>query len=198
VDPEVVVRPVGAQDWKLVERLFGERGACGGCWCMSARLPRAKFEAGKGEKNRRALRRLLQADQAHAVMAFARDEPVGWCSFGPRRDFVRLDAAPSLRRERVPTTWAVVCFFIPTRWRGRGVGTKLLAAAGERAFALGASEIEAYPAVPTKGRLPGTFAWTGVPALFEGAGYVQLRRSGFKRPIYLLGATPTARLRERS
>jgi GNAT superfamily N-acetyltransferase len=189
LDPAITVRPVGPQDWKLVERLFGERGACGGCWCMSARLPRAEFESGKGKENRRALKGLLRSGEAHAVMAFSQDEPIGWCSFGPRRDFVRLDAAPSLRRERTPTTWAVVCFFIPTRWRGRGVGTKLLAAAGERADALGASEIEGYPAVPTKGKLPGTFAWTGVPSLFEGAGYVKLRRSGFKRPIYLRRGT---------
>ena len=152
---------------------------------MSARLPKAEFEAGKGEQNRRALKRLLGDGQAHAVMAFARDEPVGWCSFGPRRDFLRFDAAPSLKRQRTPTTWAVVCFFIPPKWRGRGVGAQLLAAAGERAFALGASEIEGYPAVPTQGRLPGAFAWMGVPSLFESAGYVRVRRAGFKRPIYL-------------
>jgi GNAT superfamily N-acetyltransferase len=185
VEAPITIRPVRNRDWRLVERLFGQRGACGGCWCMSARLPRAEFEAGKGKKNRDRLRRLLGAGRAHAVIAMSGNDPIGWCSFGPRSDFVRLDAAPSLRRERTPTTWAVVCFFIPTKWRGKGVGTRLLAAAGERAHALGASEIEGYPAVPTQGRLPGTFAWMGVPALFERGGYVRLRRTGYKRPIYL-------------
>jgi len=183
--PRLTVRPARPADWPVVERLFGERGACGGCWCMSPRLPKAEFEAGKGDANRRALARLLRSGDAHAVLAFSGDEPVGWCSFGPRSDFLRFDAAPSLKRDRSPSTWAVVCFFIPTKWRSRGVGTKLLAAATARAFALGATEIEGYPAVPTKGRLPGTFAWMGVPSLFEKERYVRLKRTGYKRPIYL-------------
>ena len=30
--------------WNDFERLFGERGACGGCWCMYWRLRNKDFE----------------------------------------------------------------------------------------------------------------------------------------------------------
>ncbi|MSP59324.1 MAG: hypothetical protein EXR72_03105 [Myxococcales bacterium] len=82
-----------------------------------------------------------------------------------------------------------MCFYIPTAWRGRGVAKALAAAATARAFALGATEVEGYPVVPTKGAIPGPFAWTGVPTLFEGAGYVKLRGGPGARPIYLKRGT---------
>ena len=34
-----------------LERLFGPRGACAGCWCMWWKTTRKEFEAGKGEGN---------------------------------------------------------------------------------------------------------------------------------------------------
>src|SRR5262245_44310740 len=37
--------------WRDVEKLFGPRGACAGCWCMWPRLTRAEFRAGVGAKN---------------------------------------------------------------------------------------------------------------------------------------------------
>ena len=54
----------------------------------------------------------------------------------------------------------------------------LLEAATRRAFELGAEEVQAYPAVPKKGELPAAFAYTGVPRLFEAAGFVEARREG--------------------
>ena len=33
--------PATPQRWPDLERLFGPRGACAGCWCMWWRLPRA-------------------------------------------------------------------------------------------------------------------------------------------------------------
>lgn len=35
------VEPATRERWSDLERLFGERGACGGCWCMHRRLPAA-------------------------------------------------------------------------------------------------------------------------------------------------------------
>jgi hypothetical protein len=43
---------------------------------------------------------------------------------------------------------------------------------------LGAEEVLAFPAVPKKGELPGAFAYTGVPRMFEAAGYVEARCEG--------------------
>lgn len=156
---------------------------------MWPRVPRGGklWEEVKGRKNRDSLRRLVRGGRVHAVIAFSGKEPVGWCSFGPRSTMPRLETVRALRREWSDRTWSVVCFFIPARWRGRGVAGRLLEAATREAFAHGASEIEGYPVVPTNAPapVPAAFAWTGVPALFRRAGFEKLRRPSASRPIYI-------------
>ena len=48
----IEVHPASADRWPDLETLFGERGACGGCWCLFFRLPRAQYGSQKGEANR--------------------------------------------------------------------------------------------------------------------------------------------------
>ena len=98
------VRPATRDDWTAIERLFGPRGACGGCWCMWPRVTRPEFEAGKGDENRARFRLLVEAGEVHAVLARSGDDLVGWCSFGPRSQFIRFDNSRALRRERSPST----------------------------------------------------------------------------------------------
>jgi GNAT superfamily N-acetyltransferase len=169
MEASVTVRPVVPADWRAIEKLFGERGACGGCWCMSWRVPRGGqlWEESKGEPNRRSLRRLVESGEQHAIMAFAEGEPVGWCSFGPRTVFPRLERVKAFRRDWQPGTWSIVCFYIHPRWRRHGIAQRLLEAAVERAFELGAREVEAYPVEWKNGRAPAAFAYTGVPAMFD-------------------------------
>jgi GNAT superfamily N-acetyltransferase len=145
------------------------------------------WDEAKGRKNRDAFRRLIKAGKVHGVLAFTGEEPVGWCCFGPRSTFPRIVRVRALQRETPDTTWSVVCFYIPARWRGKGVATQLAKAATERAFALGAKEVEGFPVVPKKApeKVPAAFAWTGVPALFEAVGFEEMDRPDASRPIYL-------------
>jgi GNAT superfamily N-acetyltransferase len=184
---DITVRPLKTDDWSTIVELFGDKGACGGCWCMWPRVPRGGklWQESKGKPNRDNFRKLIRAGRVHGVLAFAGNEPVGWCSFGPRQDFPRLETVRALKRQSRDDTWSVVCFYILPRWRGCGVATRLLEAATARAFSLGAREIEGYPVVPKKGRMPGVFAWTGVPALFERQGYDKLDRAEASRPIFI-------------
>jgi GNAT superfamily N-acetyltransferase len=149
------------------------------------RVPRGGklWQECKGEKNRQAFRELVEAGQVHAVLALAGQEPVGWCCFGPRRSFPRLERVKALKRE-------FVCFYINAPWRNCGVASQLLRAATQRAFELGASEIEGYPVVPSAstGKMPAAFAYTGVPKLFERAGYEPLPRPGVSRPLFVARA----------
>ena len=48
--------------WQDFERLFGEKGACGGCWCMYWRLRSKDFEKGKGAGNKRGMKKLVKED----------------------------------------------------------------------------------------------------------------------------------------
>src|SRR5262245_9184891 len=129
--PAIEVRALTKGDWPVIERLFGANGACGGCWCMWWRVPRGGelWEKQKGEPNKRAFKKLVQSGNVRGVLAFSSDEPVGWCCFGPRGEFPRTERIKALRAEWDAHTWSINCFYIPSAWRGRGVATKLLAAA---------------------------------------------------------------------
>ena len=194
----VAIRALEPDDWRTVERLFGANGACGGCWCMWWRVEKGgkTWEEAKGAKNRARMQRLVRHGTVHAVLAFDGDEPIGWCSFGPRTSFPRLVNSRVLEREASDDTWSIVCFFVPAKQRGKGLATRMLRAASERAFELGARAIEGYPVVPRSKteRMPAAFAWTGVPAVFEAAGYTRTRRPRGMRPIYTL---ESSRLRSR-
>jgi GNAT superfamily N-acetyltransferase len=173
-----VVRPT---DWPRVEALFGANGACGGCWCMWARLPRGgkPWEASKGEPNKQALRELVERGRVHAVLASDGGRTVGWCCLGPRADFPRLERVKAARSDWDASTWSVVCFFIPAAERGKGVASTLLDAAIEFARECGARRIEGYPVHSgDDSKLPAAFAWTGVAAMFEARGFERLSPRG--------------------
>jgi len=186
---EIEVRPITPADWPAIVGLFGTKGACGGCWCMHWRVPKGgkAWEEAKGKPNRDRFRRLVKSGKVDAVMAFANGEPIGWCTDGPRETFPRLKTVRALQRELDEGSWAVVCFYVHVRWRGEGVGVRLLQAAVEQARASGATELEGFPVVPkSPKRLPAAFAWTGVPEQFKRAGFKKLRRKGETRPIYVV------------
>lgn len=189
----VQIRVVTPNNWEHVMALFGKKGACGGCWCMWWRVPRGgkTWEAVRGEGNRERLRQLVEDDQLHAILAFSGPEPVGWCSFGPRQTFPRLETVRALREPWTERTWSVVCFYIAPAWRGRGVATRLLEAATAHALSLGADRVEGYPVVPkqTSAPVPAAFAWTGVPAMFRVAGYEEVPRPAGLRPIFVAPKT---------
>jgi hypothetical protein len=48
-DLNLEFHPVTSNRWPDFEALFGENGACGGCWCMLWRLTRKEFEQQKGK-----------------------------------------------------------------------------------------------------------------------------------------------------
>jgi GNAT superfamily N-acetyltransferase len=161
-------RRLTRRDWPQIERLFGSRGACGGCWCMFWRVPGAMNQWTKqlGDSNKR---RLVEAGRVHGCLAFSGREPVGWVSVGPKREFLYFERSRSIPASDDARDWCVSCFYVPAAWRDQGVATALLAAAVELAHKCGARLIEGYPLVPksVREKAPAAFAWTGVPALYE-------------------------------
>lgn len=145
-----------------------------------------------GEPNKRAFETRVASGEVHGVIAFDGKEPVGWCSIGPRGDFPGLGRSRVLQTDWSPTTWSVTCFFIPPKRRGEGVATAMLQAAVELARKRGATAIEGYPQkmLASGEALPGPFAWTGVPALFERCGFKRLN-PGDGRPIYVKALVAT-------
>jgi hypothetical protein len=86
--------PVTPSRWKDVEELFGERGACDGCWCMFWRFPRKQCEAGKGAKNKSALKNCRSLSRRHVVKKMA--DPFLW--HGVSQTFAAAGFKEVLRR----------------------------------------------------------------------------------------------------
>ncbi len=179
----VQVRPLLPADWPELERLFGPNGACGGCWCMYWRLPRSEFEKQKGAGNRRAFKRLVGSGKPPGILAYRDGRPVGWCAVGPRESYPVLERSRTLARLDDRPVWSVTCLFVVRPDRRRGLSVELLRAAASHARRRGARLLEGYPVEARTGRLPDAFAWTGLPAAFRQAGFVEVARRSPTRPF---------------
>ena len=150
---------------------------------MAWRLPRARYESGKGAGNRAAFRRRVLAGPPPGVLAYVNGEPVGWCAVAPRSEYDYLGRSRVLRPLDDREVWSVSCLFVASPYRGRGVSVKLLRAAVEMAGKAGAEIVEGYPVIPYAARMPAAFAWTGTLAAFRKAGFREVARGSPKRPI---------------
>lgn len=175
--------PATAERWADVERLFGARGACGGCWCMTWRLPRSEFEARKGDANKRALKKLVTSGNAPGVLAYSGGEAVGWCAVAPRESYPVLGRSRVLAPVDDASVWSISCLFVAKPHRNKGLSARLVRAAAEFARERGARVVEGYPVETPKGRLPDPFVWTGIPSAFEKAGFTEVLRRSPTRPI---------------
>jgi GNAT superfamily N-acetyltransferase len=181
--PRLSFHPLTRDRWPDLEKLFGVRGACGGCWCMTWRLPRAEWEAGRGERNKKAFRAVVEGSIPPGVLAYSDDEPVGWCAVAPREVYVRLDKSRVLARVDELPVWSISCLFIAKPCRRQGVSVALIGAATDFAQKQGARVVEAYPFVPYSDAMPAAFAWTGTVSAYERAGFHEVARRSAARPI---------------
>ncbi len=175
--------PANASRWADLEELFGERGACGGCWCMFWRLPRKEFDAGKGAGNKKALKKIVTAGHEPGVLAYVGKEPIGWCAVAPRAEYIALERSRILKPVDDKSVWSVSCLFIKRPYRRQGVSAKLLRAAVEFAAKRGAQIVEGYPVVPSMEKMPDPFLWHGIPSAFKAAGFAEVLRRSKSRPI---------------
>ncbi len=177
------VYPLTKERWEDFENLFGARGACGGCWCMYQRLPRAEFESGKGEGNRRAMKQLVTNGAIPGLIAYEGDEPVAWCSVAPRAHFPGLERSRILKPVDEKPVWSITCFFVAKHHRRRGLTVQLLRAACEHVKKSGGKIVEGYPIEPKQESMPDVFVWTGLVAAFKKAGFKECARRSETRPI---------------
>ncbi|WP_242345130.1 GNAT family N-acetyltransferase [Anaeromyxobacter terrae] len=180
--PELEVHPLTPARFADLERLFGPRGACAGCWCMWWRVPRAEWQAGKGEGNRRALEAYVAAGKLAGLLAYDGDAPVGWVAVEPRSAYPRLARSRNLAPVDARPVWSITCFFVARSHRGRGVTRALVEAAAAHARAQGAPALEAYP-VATTARLGDALLYTGAASTFEALGFEEVARRSPTRPV---------------
>ncbi|MBU0616992.1 MAG: GNAT family N-acetyltransferase [Planctomycetes bacterium] len=181
--PGLAFHPLTPERWEDLVILFGERGACGVCWCMWWRLKRSEFEQRKGAKNKQAMKKIVESGEVPGILAYADGQPVGWCAVEPRESYPVLQRSRTLKPVDDQPVWSITCFFIARPYRRRGVSSALLKAAVAHAGKQGARIIEGYPVEPKKGQIPDAFAWIGLPSAFRKAGFVEVLRRSPTRPI---------------
>jgi len=181
--------PLTRERWKDLERLFGPRGACEGCWCMWWRIPRAEFMKNRGERNKEALRNTVDSGKIPGILAYFQGKPVGWCAVSPREDYPALERSRILQKVDDKSVWSVVCFFVDKDFRHKGITVKLLNAAVDYVREKGGKIVEGYPKEVEKNKMSDTFFYNGVVSAFRKAGFAEVTRRSDNRPImrYLIG-----------
>jgi len=175
--------PATKERWKDLVSLFGEKGACSGCWCMWWKLTGSEFEKQRGIGNKKALKKIIESGKIPGILAYDRDKPVGWCAIEPREAYSRLERSRTLKRIDDKPVWSLVCFFVAKNYRRQGVSTELVKAAITYAKKKEAEIVEGYPCYTKSNRLPDPWVWTGLLSTFVKAGFKEVMRRSKSRPI---------------
>lgn len=173
---DIKIKPLKTENWDDFEILFGPKGAYGGCWCMWWRISRKEFEEGQGQKNRDALKAIVDSGIIPGLIAYKDVEPCGWCSIAPREQFTSLERSRVLKRIDDQPVWSLVCFFINKNYRGMRLGEKLLLGAIEFVKSQKGKIIEAYPTNIRKENMSPVSTFTGIPKIFEKVGFKEVSR----------------------
>ncbi len=173
-------RELTPETWPDFERLFRGPGGNDQCWCMyyrreqSAEKERTAYgvkEGGFAEHNRRRTEGLVREGRAHGILAYAGDEPVGWCAYGRKQEFPQIDRGRAYRRLSPPPeeAWRIVCFIVAAGHRRKGVANAALRAALASIRSQGGGPVEAYPV--TGPRWGAGSLWFGTVPMFEREGF---------------------------
>lgn len=157
-----------------LQRLFASDAVADHCWCMWFILPVKQFHAAGHAGNRASFGALMAADeQPLGLLAYHREQPVGWCAVGPRERYVRALKTPTYRAggaRHEAGIWLVPCFFVRNDAQRMGVSRALLEAAVELAQTHGATAIDGFPFAGAKRRSGGD-TQVGFEPLFAACGF---------------------------
>jgi GNAT superfamily N-acetyltransferase len=117
------------------------------CYCFEPHRTQSDEEADMrtAAANRHDMSASIQHGTLTALLAFADQQPVGWCNYGETTQLAGVMRRFNLEPADQNGVGSVACFVIAAPYRGHGVASKLLDAAIERLRARGMRAIEAYP-----------------------------------------------------
>jgi GNAT superfamily N-acetyltransferase len=184
-EQEFTASPLTSATWADLETVFllPGGGMARGCWCMYYRKPGASASA--SAENKAALRELVSGGANPGLIGYLDGAPAGWISLGPRPEYPRLRRSPVMKPVDDTEVWSVVCSYVPSAYRGRGLQRRLLAAAIEFARHRGAAVLEAYP-VDKSARSQDNAMFFGSRSLYERAGFTEVARRSPTRVVMRL------------
>ncbi len=190
---KLTVHPLTPERWPDLEALFNARGCsvARSCWCMYYRRsgPRGPLPAGttRAQANRAELKALLRSREPPGLIGYRGKVPVGWVSLGPRDDYAKLRRSPVMKAVDERPVWSIVCFVVPSQYRGQGVARALLDGAIAYARERGVALLEAYP-VDKPRRSADDSMWFGAKSMYDAAGFEEVARRKPNRPIVRIRA----------
>ena len=116
----IALEEAAPERWSDLQTLFGEKGAYGGCWCTYFRMRRSEFASRTGNERKEIMGDLINSGKTPGLIAYMDGKPVGWCSIGPREDFVLLSLWRITKPIDSEQVWSIVCFYIDKK-TGKGV-----------------------------------------------------------------------------
>lgn len=170
-------------NWNHFEDLLGERGGCGGCWCMAHRLKTSVYNELKGEGNHRAQKELVWEGKKNGLLLFCEDQAIGWISIAPREEFYKIENSRIYKRNDTQTIYSITCFFVRKDLRRKGISHQLIEAALDYSRCSGIKVVEAYPVIPYAAKMPDAFAWTGIYSVFQKAGFFVYSNKSKSKPL---------------
>ncbi|HSD59628.1 MAG TPA: GNAT family N-acetyltransferase [Burkholderiales bacterium] len=187
----LTVAPLTPGRWPDIETIFNAKGCsvARGCWCMAYRHSGSRGPLPPGlthaQANRAELKALVDAGHPPGLIGYRGKIPVGWVSIGPREEYAKLRKSPVMKAVDEQPVWSVICFVVPSEYRGQGVARALLKAAVAYAKTKGATLVEAYP-VDRPARSNDDYMWFGAKSMYDKAGFKEVARRKPQRPIVRL------------
>ena len=182
------LRPLIPSRWPDLEALFRARGCsvARGCWCLYYRCSGTQAAPPKGtsyaERNRLAMKALVDSGTVPGLIGYRDGIPVGWISLGPREAFAKLARSPVMKPVDERPVWSIVCFVVPAQYRRQGVAQDLLHGAIRYAAKRGVNLLEAYPVDRSHPSNPDSM-WFGTKSMFDAAGFTEVARRKPARPV---------------
>jgi len=186
LDAKLKFQPLTSITWNLFEELMGERGGCGGCWCMSPRLSSKEFSENKYDGNKKSMQNLVNANKPTGLMATYKNEPVGWIALAPREDYTRIERSRALKKIDDKPVWSITCFFVKKEFRKMGLSQSLIKGAVAYAKKNKIKTLEAYPFIPYSDKVPAAFLWFGILSAFTNNGFKVVRQNSKSRAMVRL------------
>jgi GNAT superfamily N-acetyltransferase len=181
---KLTFEPLTKNNWDKFVQLFGSRGACSNCWCMSFRRNKSDFMEGKQrDGNKNLMKKLVWENKPTGILGFYKEQAIAWCAFAPREVYVKIENSRVHKHIDDKPVWSIPCFFIDKNFRRKGVSVAMLKAIINYAAEKKIPVIEAYPTIPTQEKLPDIFAWIGLYKSFEKAGFEIADRTSKNRPM---------------